>query len=279
MLAFWAPPRRPLFWARTLLRERPSPRIFPSVPKIPAMRQPLDCIASQTVRPGHSSHTLGFGYDPLSLAPEPCCMDRLFEVHDLKTAHLGPLELYLQPGELVQVTGASGSGKSLLLRALADLDPNVADVRLAGEARESMAPVQWRRQVAYVPAETAWWGERVEEHLPADFSRAQALHLLEQVALPEESLHWEIERLSSGEKQRLGLVRALLNRPRVLLLDEPTANLDLENTKRIERAVRAYLAEEEAAALWVSHDTLQRQRLGGRILTIRDGQLEAPAWS
>ena len=206
-------------------------------------------------------------------------MDRLLDVCQLNTAHLGPLDLAVQPGELVQVTGASGSGKSLLLRALADLDPNTGEVTLKGEPREAMTPVEWRRRVAYVPAETAWWGEHVDDHLPADFSRETALHLLEQVALPEASLGWEIERLSSGEKQRLGLVRALLNKPRVLLLDEPTANLDLENTKRIERAVRAYLAEEDAAALWVSHDTLQRQRLGGRILTIHEGQLENAAWS
>ncbi|WP_019584268.1 MULTISPECIES: ATP-binding cassette domain-containing protein [unclassified Thioalkalivibrio] len=206
-------------------------------------------------------------------------MDRLLDVRQLKTAHLGPLDLALQPGELVQVTGASGSGKSLLLRALADLDPNTGEVMLNGEPRDAMAPVDWRRRVAYVPAETAWWGERVDEHLPANFARPAALHLLEQVALPEASLGWEVERLSSGEKQRLGLVRALLNQPRVLLLDEPTANLDLENTKRIERAVRGYLAEEDAAALWVSHDTLQRQRLGGRILTIANGKLEVPAWN
>ncbi|WP_018873200.1 ATP-binding cassette domain-containing protein [Thioalkalivibrio sp. ALJ16] len=206
-------------------------------------------------------------------------MDPLLDVQQLKTAHLGPLDLRLQPGELAQVTGASGAGKSLLLRALADLDPNTGSVRLAGVPRESMPPVQWRCQVAYVPAETAWWGERVDEHLPGEFSRDTALHLLEQVALPEDALHWEVERLSSGEKQRLGLLRALLNQPRVLLLDEPTANLDLDNTRRIERAVRSYLAEQDAAALWVSHDTLQRQRLGGRILTIREGLLEAPAWT
>ncbi|WP_019570223.1 ATP-binding cassette domain-containing protein [Thioalkalivibrio sp. ALE11] len=206
-------------------------------------------------------------------------MDRLLDVRQLKTAHLGPLDLALQPGELVQVTGASGSGKSLLLRALADLDPNTGAVTLNGEPRDAMLPVDWRRRVAYVPAETAWWSERVDEHLPTDFSRDTALHLLDEVALPEASLEWEIERLSSGEKQRLGLVRALLNQPRVLLLDEPTANLDLENTKRIERAVRGYLAEEDAAALWVSHDTLQRQRLGGRILTIANGKLEVTTWN
>lgn len=204
-------------------------------------------------------------------------MDRLLDVRQLETDHLGPLDLSVQAGELVQVAGASGSGKSLLLRALADLDPGVGSVSLAGELRDVMAPVEWRRRVAYVPAETAWWGERVDEHLPAGWLQEQAGHWLDQVGLPAESLDWEVERLSSGERQRLGLVRALLNGPRVLLLDEPTANLDLENTRRIERAVRRYLAEEEAGALWVSHDTLQRQRLGGRILSLREGRMESVA--
>lgn len=204
-------------------------------------------------------------------------MDRLLDVRQLETDHLGPLDLSVQAGELVQVAGASGSGKSLLLRALADLDPGVGSVSLAGEPRDGMAPVEWRRRVAYVPAETAWWGERVDEHLPAGWSQEQAGHWLDQIGLPAESLDWEVERLSSGERQRLGLVRALLNGPRVLLLDEPTANLDLENTRRIERAVRRYLAEEEAGALWVSHDTLQRQRLGGRILSLREGRMESVA--
>ena len=204
-------------------------------------------------------------------------MERLLDVKDLQTAQLGPLDLYAQAGELVQITGTSGSGKSLLLRALADLDPNTGQVFLAGRARAAVPPVEWRRHVAYVPAETAWWGERVDEHFPPGWSRAGARSLLEQVALPEASLAWEIERLSSGEKQRLGLVRALLNNPRVLLLDEPTANLDLENSRRIERAVRGYLADHQAAALWVSHDSLQRQRLGGRILVIEGGRLEVAA--
>lgn len=200
-------------------------------------------------------------------------MDCLLEVRGLKTAQLGPLDLCLQAGELVQIAGASGAGKSLLLRALADLDPSSGTVRLAGQDRERVAPCNWRRQVAYVPAETAWWAPAVAGHFPKGWDRTQALAWLERFSLPEQALDWEIERLSSGERQRLGLLRAFLNRPRVLLLDEPTANLDLENTRRIERAVRSYLAEEGAGALWVSHDTLQRSRLGGRILEIREGRL------
>jgi putative ABC transport system ATP-binding protein len=199
-------------------------------------------------------------------------MNWLLEIEGLRTAHLGPVDLQLQAGELVQITGASGAGKSLLLRAIADLDPNQGRIRLEGQDREVLAPTDWRRRVAYVPAETAWWGLQVAEHLPPDRDPNQARAWLARFALPEDALEWEVERLSSGERQRLGLLRAFLNCPRILLLDEPTANLDLDNTRRIERAVRAYLAEQGAGALWVSHDTLQRNRLGGRILEISAGK-------
>ncbi|TVP81384.1 ATP-binding cassette domain-containing protein [Thioalkalivibrio sp.] len=202
-------------------------------------------------------------------------MDCLLEIEGLETAHLGPVDLCVQPGELVQITGASGSGKSLLLRAIADLDPNRGRVRLEDQDRDDLIPTDWRRKVAYVPAETAWWAPQVAEHFPAGWIHGEVQSWLYSFSLPEESLEWEVERLSSGERQRLGLLRAFLNHPRVLLLDEPTANLDLENTRRIERAVRGYLAEQAAGALWVSHDTLQRSRLGGRILEIRAGRLDS----
>ena len=202
-------------------------------------------------------------------------MQDLLVMESLKTAQIGPWSLRLQFGEILQVTGASGSGKSLLLRALADLDPNSGRVALEDQERGSIAPTEWRRRVAYVPAETAWWHARVDAHFPAGGNREQARLWAERLGLPEEALDWECERLSSGEKQRLGLLRVLLNGPRVLLLDEPTANLDLENSRRVERAVRGYVAEQQAGVIWVSHDSLQRGRLGGRILEIRDGDLIA----
>lgn len=200
-------------------------------------------------------------------------MHELLVVENLKTGQIGPWNLRLQFGEILQITGASGAGKSLLLRALADLDPSSGRVVLEDRERSSIAPPEWRRRVAYVPAEAAWWYARVNAHFPRVPDLEQAGMWAERFGLPEASLEWECERLSSGEKQRLGLLRALLNRPRVLLLDEPTANLDLENSRRVERAVRGYLAEQQAGVIWVSHDSLQRGRLGGRILEIRNGDL------
>ena len=83
-----------------------------------------------------------------------------------------------------------------------------------------------------------------------------------------------VMQLSSGERQRLALLRLLSNRPRVLLLDEPTANLDPENTRRIEALVTEYRREHDAAVIWVSHDTEQVKRVANRHFQLVDGEMQ-----
>ena len=85
---------------------------------------------------------------------------------------------------------------------------------------------------------------------------------------------WTVSRLSSGERQRLAMFRLLENKPRVLLLDEPTANLDTENTLLVENMVAEYVSKHLAAAVWVSHDREQQQRLDTRVLVLgsQEGQ-------
>jgi putative ABC transport system ATP-binding protein len=193
----------------------------------------------------------------------------VLQVRGLRTAHVGPVEFRLLSGEICKLSGPSGAGKTLLLRALADLDPNEGEVLLDGMERAGIPPTRWRRQVAYLPAEPLWWEERVGMHLDPG-AGDEALRLL---GFEPDVRDWEVERLSSGERQRLALVRLLENRPRVLLLDEPTANLDPANTRRVERMVRDYVSDHGAAALWVTHDPLQRQRVGGRSLVMEAGSL------
>ena len=82
-----------------------------------------------------------------------------------------------------------------------------------------------------------------------------------------------VARLSSGERQRFALLRLLANRPRVLLLDEPTANLDPDNVTRVENLIAAYLSTEDAAVLWVSHDPLQISRVAHRRMRLEAGRL------
>jgi ABC-type iron transport system FetAB ATPase subunit len=79
-----------------------------------------------------------------------------------------------------------------------------------------------------------------------------------------EVLDWSVGRLSSGERQRLALVRMLEPAPKILLLDEPTANLDGDSRKRVEQLILDFLRREDAFALWVTHDAAQKQRVGTR---------------
>lgn len=194
----------------------------------------------------------------------------MLSVRNLRRPGLGPVSFELPAGQCLIVRGASGSGKSLLLRALADLDPNEGQVALNGEAREAMPAPTWRRRVAYLPAEPGWWADTVGAHF-TDWTRAAPL--VQALGLPEDCHAWPIQRLSTGERQRLGLIRLLLGHPQVLMLDEPTSGLDPDAAAQVERVVRARL-EDGTAVIWVTHDAVQAQRLGERVLTVEDGQVE-----
>ena len=194
---------------------------------------------------------------------------------------LAPLHLRLEDGELVLVSGPSGSGKSLLLRAIADLDPHPGEAWVGGLARASLPAQEWRRRVGLLPAESHWWAERVGDHFPDRLSPTSewtgprgAPDLLNALGFTGDALEWTVARLSTGERQRLALARLLAHRPEVLLLDEATANLDEANRTRVETLVTRYRIARQAAVLWVSHDPQQRRRLGGRRLVIEAGRLE-----
>ena len=187
----------------------------------------------------------------------------------LTSPGLGPIDLQLAGGSVAAVTGASGAGKSMLLRAIADLDECSGEVLLDGVNRDTMSAPQWRRRVTYLAAESGWWADGVGGH----FSETQAAsRLLGRLGLNDDALGWPVSRLSTGEKQRLALIRALIHNPQVLLLDEPTSALDPDSRTMVEDL----LAERIAAGLSVlivSHDAAQTKRLGARIYLIDGGRL------
>jgi len=198
-------------------------------------------------------------------------MAPLLEVVGLsRPSLLGPVRFDLAAGECLAIFGRSGAGKSLLLRALADLDPNQGVVRLMGAERAAMPAPAWRRRVAYLPAESGWWSATVADHM-SDAEGARAL--LPNVGLDPAALGWTVQRLSTGERQRLALVRALLLKPSVLLLDEPTSALDPESTALVEDLVRSQL-EKGCGIVLITHDATQRERLAQRRLRLEDGRLK-----
>jgi len=193
----------------------------------------------------------------------------MLEIAGLTCRSLANVACVIEPGEAVAVSGISGAGKSLLLRAIADLDPNDGDVHLDGHSRNAMPAPRWRRQVIYVPADSGWWADYVGEHFE---DGAAATGLLHRLQLPADCLDWPVARLSTGERQRLALARAMTLAPRVLLLDEPTSGLDPETTLRVEAVLHERLAD-GAMILFVSHDPAQAERFGQRHLRVENGAL------
>jgi len=193
----------------------------------------------------------------------------VLEIDAITCRNLTPVSFTLEAGDAAAVTGTSGAGKSLFLRAVADLDPNDGAVRLNGQSRNAMAAPQWRRRVVYVPAESGWWADHVGGHFD---DRDAATGLLHRLQLPSDCLDWPVARLSTGERQRLALARAMVLAPKVLLLDEPTSGLDFETTLRVEAVLHEKLAD-GAAILFVSHDREQAERFGQRRFHIEGDRL------
>jgi phosphate-transporting ATPase len=188
-------------------------------------------------------------------------------VNGLRRAGIDIPDFELAAGEAMGVLGPSGVGKTLFLRAIADLDENEGDIRVAGDPRAAMPAPDWRRRVTYVAAESGWWAETVSAHF-ADWG--QAAGLAKRLGLSSETGDWPISRLSTGERQRLALVRALVQDPDVLLLDEPTSGLDQETETETEEILGERLKAGKAI-LFSTHDEAQAKRLAERCLRFSTG--------
>lgn len=201
-------------------------------------------------------------------------MQTALMVKELRSEFAGPFDLNLGAGACATITGPSGSGKSLFLRMIADLDPNEGKVWLNGTERASIIAPEWRRKVTYVSAESGWWADTVIEHFARN-KRSEVAGLAARLGLHADLLDASIARLSTGEKQRLALVRALLLCPPVLLLDEPTGPLDEESVTKVEALLRDRMST-GISILLVTHDANQAERLGDQRYRIAAGRLEPP---
>lgn len=178
---------------------------------------------------------------------------------------MGPFSFSIGPGECVCLTGPSGTGKSLILKSIADIIPHDGNIFL-GDAESRQVPAyEWRRRICLLPPESQWWHDKVGRHFTPN-----AYEYIQKAGFSMDVLDWEITRLSSGEKQRLALARVFAAAPLALLLDEPTSNLDVQNVKLAEDLILSYMRDKNVSVLWVSHNMEQISRVASRALTLKD---------
>jgi lipoprotein-releasing system ATP-binding protein len=216
-------------------------------------------------------------------------VEKVFHNGDEETRVLKGIDLTLGEGELVAMVGASGSGKSTLLSIIGLLlRPTSGTLSISGERVDALSErmrARFRNQrLGFVfqfhhllPDFTAMENVAFPAAAPSGgISRAmrtRARDLLARVGL-EERIDFPAARLSGGQKQRVAIARALMNRPDLIIADEPTGNLDRESADRVLDLMREVNREDGATFLICTHDDGVAARCGRR-LTLRDGQLIA----
>ncbi|PDV97003.1 phosphate ABC transporter ATP-binding protein [Candidatus Chloroploca asiatica] len=187
--------------------------------------------------------------------------------------------LQIERGELLALVGPSGAGKSTLLRILNFLEtPTQGQLRFAGHTLGSRVPLELQRRVTTVfqrPAllsgsvlDNVAYGLRLRRHPQVRERAREALAAVGLGHLARAAAHT----LSGGEAQRVALARALVITPDVLLLDEPTANLDPANVAAIERTV-AEAHRRGTTIMLVTHNIFQARRLAQRVALMLDGRI------
>src|SRR2546427_10964189 len=201
---------------------------------------------------------------------------------------LDHVTMSVDEGEFVSIQGTSGSGKSTLLNLLGGLDrPTSGEVLFDSKP---LAPLTKKQMARYrrhsvgmifqnfnlIPTMTA--GENVRLALAFGGLRGlprrqRAESLLERVGLSDRAAHRPGE-LSGGEQQRVAIARALANRPRVLLADEPTGNLDSTRAHELLALLREMVERDKLTVLLVTHDRELAQSFADRIILMKDGRVQ-----
>ena len=213
---------------------------------------------------------------------------KTYEMGDNSVHALDEVSLTVEQGEFVTVTGASGSGKSTLMHILGCLDkPTAGKYFLRGEDVSDLSPAELavirNKQIGFVfqgfnllPRTTAT--ENVEVPLlysrplmPAAERREKAAEALDLMKLSDRASHHP-NQLSGGQQQRVAIARALVNKPDLILADEPTGNLDTATGKEVMQTLVKLREERGITIVLITHE-IEIASYGSRIVSIRDGKI------
>lgn len=198
-------------------------------------------------------------------------LEQLTKVYGGRTV-LSSIDLDIPTGHFVAIVGRSGCGKSTLLRLLSGLEiPTDGSIQVSGEA---LRGVNQKARIMFQDGRLLPW-KTVLENVGLGLSgnwRAQGLDVLRHVGLYDRSGDW-IAQLSGGQRQRVALAKALITRPRLMLLDEPLGALDALTRIEMQLLIESLWQEEKFTAVLVTHDVEEAVTLADRILVLEDGRI------
>ena len=186
------------------------------------------------------------------------------------------INLSLQNGEFVALSGVSGSGKTTLLRVLAGLEEAFGEIIVDGEIwlnEKIKKPIQ-KRDIGFVFQDYALFPNLsvIDNLLYVKKDKDLAKKLLRLTDLYELKNRYP-DSLSGGQKQRVSLCRALMKRPKILLMDEPLSALDTHMRVKLQDEILALHKEFGTTTIMVSHDPSEMYKLASRVLVLKDGKI------
>lgn len=201
--------------------------------------------------------------------------------------NMGDLEILkgisfdIEKGDCISIVGQSGSGKSTLLKLCADMIPITSgNIYFNGKCYTRYNPIELRKKISYCLQTPELFGKSVCENLEFPFkirkekvNKQRIVKLLERFNIDESFLEKDIISLSGGEKQRISIIRNLLYTPDIILLDEATSSLDLENAKIVEEYVQE-LNDLGVTVLWITHSMEQSEKIFNKRITISEGKIK-----